>query len=136
MAVKRRVDKRRIDPEALASAWRELLESGYDFFGDLPANAGIQLGEHGQPDREQARAAWAHYGPGMVADRGPGRLFWAEEQFGRPWEAARCFARAATVPARSAIWIRRPAPILPKRSRLAGAKFVAGPDGKSRPMTR
>src|SRR5690606_16373550 len=83
--VKRRVSKRRGDPEALADAWCDVLAVGFDHFGDLEAQ-GVPVNHAGIPDLEAARAAWAvHAVRVLSAPRDPllGPT-WAERLFGRP----------------------------------------------------
>ena len=60
MPVKRRVDKRRLAPEAEAEAWRDYFESGYDFFGAAAEACGLVEPVNVWPpeDRPAAQNAW------------------------------------------------------------------------------
>lgn len=89
MPVKRRVNKRRVDPDLAREFWEGVLSSGHDFFGDA-AELGISTDEYGRPSRAEAEAAWRQYGPNMAAEAGRcDAALWAATEFGPPWEAER-----------------------------------------------
>lgn len=83
MPVKRRTQKRRLDPRGEAEAWSCVFDSGWDFFDDL-ARFGVEVDEHGRPQRETAEAAWNRVGALFLADRADPREPWALRQFGAP----------------------------------------------------
>lgn len=84
MPVRRRISKRRGDPDALRKAWIQALETGFDFFGEL-ADQGVETDHAGVPDLDAAREAWDKYGLWVIAGRDP-QLgpAWGEQVFGRP----------------------------------------------------
>lgn len=64
------------------------LESGFDFFEDLPA-AGVLVDENGKPSTEDAAEAWQAYADDLLAMWATTRRHhenepWAVEQFGLP----------------------------------------------------
>lgn len=85
MPVKRRLEKRRLDPHAEAKAWESYFDCGRDFFQDLPA-VGVPVGPYGKTDFETARAAWHRLGRIFLANRKPDphRPPWALQVFGDP----------------------------------------------------
>lgn len=85
MPVKRRVDKRRIDPAAEAEAWAEVFTSGHDYFGDL-RDYGVELDAYDRAPDEIVRAAWQRLGPIYLASRKPDAALtpWALTTFGEP----------------------------------------------------
>jgi hypothetical protein len=86
--VKRRHSKRRIDPAHEYAIWAAIFDCGYDFFGEL-AEIGVPADEHGRPDLEWAAEAWNRHGERYLAETADReRPFWAEREFGRPWERA------------------------------------------------
>jgi hypothetical protein len=84
MPVKRRVAKRRLDPERLYRVWAECLTCGFDFF-DALEEIGLAERELRDPAHPAAREAWALYGPRIIAESEPDSpSIWALEQFGQP----------------------------------------------------
>jgi hypothetical protein len=86
MPVRRRSTKRRAS--ATIEQWAIYLESGFDFFDDLP-DAGVEVDDHGKPSREEALAAWEAYGLDLMERWRKQRAAvdqpaWAVEQFGEP----------------------------------------------------
>ena len=86
MPVRRRSAKRRAS--ASLEQWSTYLESGFDFFDDLPA-AGIEVDEHGHPSKEDAQVAWEAYAPDLLERwrtqrAGIDQPAWAIQQFGEP----------------------------------------------------
>ncbi len=88
MPVKRRVAKRRVDPQSEAAAWECLFDTGYDFFRDL-ADVEVETDAYGQVSRETAEAAWQRLGGFFLRDHvpDPHRQPWALAQFGDPHAA-------------------------------------------------
>jgi hypothetical protein len=86
MPVKRRADKRRIDPVAEADAWEQVFDAEFDFFGDLRAFGGVELDDYGRPALAVANAAWRRLGGLFLERRTPDscRVPWALAQFGDP----------------------------------------------------
>jgi hypothetical protein len=88
MSRKRRINKRRASPEVAFQVWKDVLETGFDYFHDL-ASIGISTDQYGRPSSVDALAAWSLMGPRILAEWDlPDRQPWAEQEFGRPWEKA------------------------------------------------
>lgn len=85
MPVKRRSQKRRVDPRAEVEAWAMVFQAGYDFFGEL-RDFGVGLSEHGVPDRSATADAWARLGHLFMESEhaDPQRECWAAREFGEP----------------------------------------------------
>ena len=84
MPVKRRANKRKLTDAAMLEAWAGTFQSGYDFFGELPA-LGVQTDDHSRPDTDAARAAWQQLGTAYLAtNENPHREPWALTTFGQP----------------------------------------------------
>lgn len=86
MPVRRKLDRRRVS--ASMDAWSMYLESGIDYFDDLPA-AGVIVDDSGQPSIEDAAEAWQAYAGDLLAMWATSRRHhetdpWALEQFGLP----------------------------------------------------
>ena len=97
MPRRRRVPKRRTDPQAEACAWAAVFESGYDFFGDLDAIGLVDpaVARLGDSDlvvakaefRTAAEDAWRRHGRAFMAVWAPKAARenpWALQEFGRP----------------------------------------------------
>ncbi|MGE0775205.1 MAG: hypothetical protein AB7G25_07660 [Sphingomonadaceae bacterium] len=80
MPVKRRLAKRRIDPQGEAAAWETIFDTGRDFFGSA-REFGIAVDEYGRPDRDAAESAWKRLHHLHVPESAP---CWAEREFGEP----------------------------------------------------
>lgn len=96
MPVKRRIEKRRVDPRAEADAWRCMFDCGHDFFDDL---RDIGVTSHHDPHppqalaekqraelREATEAAWHRLGDLWLRSNPPaaGKTPWALQTFGEP----------------------------------------------------
>ena len=89
MPLKRRTEKRRMDPAAELAAWSMVFQSGWDYFGDLP-RLGVLMDEHGhRPDRAAAEEAWRRLGARFLAEPQDPHLTpsWALKEFGEPGRA-------------------------------------------------
>lgn len=85
MPIKRRNEKRRVDPVREFEIWDSILTSGIDFFGELPDLGLAALDAYGTPPLVEARLAWRRFGArilaeGKVKDMAP----WALMEFGEP----------------------------------------------------
>lgn len=84
MPVKRRTDKRRLDPAAELRAWEIPFHCGRDFFRELPA-IGVSVDAYGLPDRSTIEAAWRRLGAAYLAQQPSGLSEpWAQRTFGEP----------------------------------------------------
>ena len=84
MPVKRRSDKRRLDPVAELMAWECVFDCSHDFFTELPS-IGVATDPYGCPPHEATEAAWHRLGARFLAERQPDpRPPWALQQFGEP----------------------------------------------------
>ena len=97
MPVKRRIEKRRIDPQAELKIWANVFGHGCDWFSEVADHTGLTEPVHVRWDHERAQAevlwraaseeAWARLGERYLPSHDGDEMAWAEEQFGRPWEA-------------------------------------------------
>jgi hypothetical protein len=88
MPVKRRAEKRRLDPAAELKAWSMTFACGCDYFDDRP-RIGVPMDSTGsRPDREAAQDAWRHLGERFLAEPQDPHLTpsWALREFGQPGE--------------------------------------------------
>ena len=85
MPVKRRTEKRRLDPAAELDAWSGAFQSHWTYFGELE-EIGVETNAYGQPDRAVAEAAWRRLGVRFLAERRDPVLGtpWALTEFGEP----------------------------------------------------
>lgn len=86
MPVRRKVNRRRAS--ASMDAWSMYLETGFDYFEDLPA-AGVLVSESGKPSTEDAAEAWQAYADDLLAIWATSRRDhenkpWAVEHLGLP----------------------------------------------------
>jgi len=86
MPLKRRVDKRRIDPRADMEAWSSTFDCGVTFDGDLdPVGIPTAIG---RPTSAEIEQAWHRLGSAYIAERGHetghGAPLWCLRQFGEP----------------------------------------------------
>lgn len=101
MPIKRRIEKRRLSPEAECAAWHDVFQSGFDFFGDAAELTGLREPIHfgdleareeaREPWLAAARDAWTRHGARWLAEHSEQprlHAVWAVEQFGLPWERA------------------------------------------------
>lgn len=94
MPRRRRVPKRRADPQVEANAWASVFETGFDFFDDLEAigladpTAGVSGSDAEKVAfRAAAKDAWRRLGAAFMVSweaRGTLEKPWALEQFGNP----------------------------------------------------
>jgi hypothetical protein len=91
MPVKRRSDKRRLDPRAEARAWADLFEFGIVFFDDdtdeLTRLTGVAPDTGGRLPAEVVEPAWHRLAPYFLAARDREGAPWALVQFGMPTDA-------------------------------------------------
>ena len=85
MPVKRRTEKRRMDPAAELAAWSMLFACGCDYFDDLP-RIGVPIDSTSRPDRTAAEAAWRRLGARFLSEPQDPHLTpaWALKEFGQP----------------------------------------------------
>ena len=85
MPVKRRTEKRRMDPTAELEAWSLMFASGYDYFDDLP-RIGVVTDAYSKPDRAVIQDAWHRLGARFLAEPQDPHLVpcWALKEFGEP----------------------------------------------------
>lgn len=85
MPVKRRTAKRRFSTEELFFTWGQVLETGTDYFSELPA-LGFKSDRYGKPDRDEAREMWRMFGSRIMAEpRDPAlKPVWGFREFGDP----------------------------------------------------
>ena len=98
MPVKRRIEKRRLDPEAELEIWSSVFGAGCDFFGEAAEHTGLLEPVRADMGRARDEAAvswlaaagevWGRLGERFLLTDRLDRMAWAEEQFGRPWEAS------------------------------------------------
>ena len=85
MPVKRRAEKRRLDPAAELAAWSMTFQCGCDYLQELP-RIGIQTDGCSRPDLAVAEDAWRRLGARFLAEPQDPRPTpaWALKQFGDP----------------------------------------------------
>ncbi len=85
MPVKRRIEKRRMDPAAELDAWSGAFQSHHTYFGELE-EIGVKTDSYGRPDRATAEEAWHRLGARFLAEKHNPVLGtpWALSEFGEP----------------------------------------------------
>jgi hypothetical protein len=94
MPRRRRVPKRRADPQVEANAWASVFESGFDFFDELAVigltdpTAGVTGTDAAKAEfRATAQDAWRRLGAAFMAgweQKAVRERPWALEEFGAP----------------------------------------------------
>lgn len=84
MPRKRVHSKRRLDAQAGAEVWSDVFRSGFPMFDDFAMDTGVEPDRNGRVSDDEARHAWAAFGPAFLALHGRDAPHWALQQFGEP----------------------------------------------------
>ena len=85
MPVKRRTEKRRLDPAAELAAWGMTFQCGTDYLQQLP-RIGVPTDDYSRPDIDVAEDAWRRLGARLLTEPQDPHLTtpWALREFGEP----------------------------------------------------